>query len=301
MKKRTDIITIIGAIVFVTSLSVGEALGYTSINFKSVWFYISLIVVISSVILACMDLKGKFKSKNTELAKRFYMQGLHFKMRGELNPAISNFKIALMAAPDFAPAHQSLGEIFLLQGKHKKAAKHFMKAQDLDFKESSLGTAVTKSATSSVGGVLTNGKYGFSVKSPDGWKIRGGKESKLANNDFVVEFIGRNAHIHVIAGKTNDVSTKDTEHNAIRNIHLTGANLESFRHIQLDGIEAIEAIYVTKLGTKIKKVGLVNNHIEFVITCGTTNKYADFGKYEPVFDKCLQSFKFTHTGKLEKV
>lgn len=292
MRKRTDIIIIIASVAFITFLSIGEATGCVSIDFKSAWFYIAIIVVILAVVQACMDLKGKFKSRNTELAKRFYMQGLEFKMRGELNPAISNFKMALIVAPDFTLAHQALGEALLLKGKHKKAAKHFMKAHDLDFKESEPEALGTESSESLVAGLTTSKKYGFSIICPEGWKVIGGKESKLAGGDFVVEFRGPNAHIHIIVGRTNDVSIEDTERNALRNLHLVRGKLESFKRIELDGTKAVEAIYATQYDTKIKKIGLVSNHIEFVITCGTTNKKAEFKQCEPIFDECLQSLRF---------
>ena len=65
--------------------------------------------------------------------------------------------------------------------------------------------------------------------------------------------------------------------------------MESLKRIKVDNAEAVEAVY-TSLGLKTKKVGFVKDCIEYIITCGI--KPDLFDEYEPIFDECIQSFKF---------
>jgi len=66
--------------------------------------------------------------------------------------------------------------------------------------------------------------------------------------------------------------------------------MESLERIKIDGVEAVEAIYNIPIGIKTKKVGFVKGGVEYIITCGVRS--GKFGEYEPIFDECIQSFKF---------
>lgn len=129
--KMLDIITIICAAFVTISLLVAEPLGYGS--FKYAWAkYFFILFSVFAAILSWMDLKGKFRSRNLRLATRFYNQGLVFNAKGDLDAAISNYKMALNMDPDFVLAHTALGHAFFLKGKLNKSIKEFRKATEID-------------------------------------------------------------------------------------------------------------------------------------------------------------------------
>ncbi|MFV9676548.1 MAG: tetratricopeptide repeat protein [Methanosarcinales archaeon] len=69
-------------------------------------------MLILAAIISWMNLKGKFMSRNLRLAKKFYDQGHVFTMKGDLDAAISNYKMAVNMDSDFVPAHNALGHAF---------------------------------------------------------------------------------------------------------------------------------------------------------------------------------------------
>ncbi|RJS82952.1 hypothetical protein CW713_04520, partial [Methanophagales archaeon] len=97
--------------------------------------------------------------------------------------------------------------------------------------------------------------------------------------------------INLMAGPTygTQESIEDLENLAIRNVHRLKGEMESLKRIKVDNVEAVEAVY-TSLGLKTKKVGFVKDSIEYIITCGINPDL--FDEYEPIFDECIQSFKF---------
>jgi len=66
--------------------------------------------------------------------------------------------------------------------------------------------------------------------------------------------------------------------------------MESLKRIKVDGVAAIEAVYAIPLGIKTKKIGFNKGGVEYIITCGVRS--VKFEEYEPIFDECIQSFKF---------
>lgn len=129
--KIFDIITIICAAFVTIFLLVAEPLGYGS--FKYAWAkYFFILFSVFAAILSWMNLKGKFRSRNLRLATRFYNQGLVFNVEGDLNAAISNYKMALNMDPDFVLAHTALGHAFFSKGKLDKSIKEFRKAIKID-------------------------------------------------------------------------------------------------------------------------------------------------------------------------
>ena len=126
MGKILDIITIICAISLLISMLILDHSRY--IIFKGGWMkYFFIFMLVLTIILSWMDLKDKFKDRNLRLAEKFYGHGLDFSMKGNLNAAISNYKMALNMNSDFAPARNALGYAFFLKGELNKSIKHFKK------------------------------------------------------------------------------------------------------------------------------------------------------------------------------
>lgn len=145
MGRTSDIISIVCAILLIIAMLVVEPSGY--IRFKYGWAkYFFIFMVILAAIISWMSLKGKFRSRNLRLAKKFYDQGLIFNMKGDLDAAISNYKMAVNMDSDFAPAHNALGHAFFSKGKLNKSIKEFKEAIRIDPKfgsaHCSLGAAL---------------------------------------------------------------------------------------------------------------------------------------------------------------
>src|SRR4029077_13850890 len=58
--------------------------------------------------------------------------GKRLRTAGDLEGAVSQFRSAINASQDFAPAHYELGMALLQQGKKEEAVKEFEKAKSLD-------------------------------------------------------------------------------------------------------------------------------------------------------------------------
>jgi tetratricopeptide (TPR) repeat protein len=333
MGRTFDIISLVCAILLIISMLVVEPLGY--IRFKYGWTkYFFIFMMILAAIISWMSLKGKFRSENLILAKKFYEQGHVFNMKGDLDAAISNYKMAVNMYSDFAPAHNALGHAFFSKGKLNKSIKEFKEAIRIDPKFGSaycsLGAALAGAGKmdeailefrkavelepnnvnarealeralkevnqndlekghekKSADEVYSNEEYGFSIKCPKGWRIN----TKLPPEMLVCFTDLRGGSINLMAGSTygTQESIEDLENLAIQNVNRLNGKMESLKRIKLDNIEAIEAIYLA-LGLKTKKVGFVKDGIEYLITCGIKPNL--FDEYEPIFDKCIQSFKF---------
>lgn len=146
------------------------------------------------------------------------------------------------------------------------------------------------------GETYSNDKYGFSIKCPEGWKIKSGLLAKMLarfiDSRTLFHFVDpHGGGINLIAGSTygTQESIEALENFAIRNVHRLKGEMESLKRIKVDNVESIDAVY-SALGLKTKKVGFVKDHIEYLITCGI--KPDLFDEYEPIFDECIQSFKF---------
>lgn len=126
MRKTLDIIYIICAIPILIYMLVFEPSRYAF--FKGGWMkYFLILVLVTIIITSWMDLKGKFKDSNLRSAEKFYGRGLDFSTKGDLNEAISNYKMALNMDSDFAPARNALGYAFFLKGELNISIKHFKK------------------------------------------------------------------------------------------------------------------------------------------------------------------------------
>jgi len=136
--------------------------------------------------------------------------------------------------------------------------------------------------------VYSNNKYGLSIKCPKGWGI----DQEYFHPEMLVQFVNpRGGGINLVAGPIYEPqeSIEDLETLAIRNVHRLNGKLESLKRIKVDNIESVEAVY-TALGLKTKKVGLVRDRIEYIITCSIHPTL--FNKYNPIFDECIHSLKF---------
>ena len=131
MGRKLDIATIICAVCIIIFTLVGERFGY--VNFEYAWAkYFFMLFSVVAAIVSWMDLKGKFKSRNLRLVTKFYNQGLVFNAKGDMDAAISTYKMALNMNPDFALAHNALGHAFFLKGKLNTSIKEFKKATKID-------------------------------------------------------------------------------------------------------------------------------------------------------------------------
>jgi len=141
----------------------------------------------------------------------------------------------------------------------------------------------------------TNEKYGFSIRFPLEWEDA--TKRRPYHPEFVVHAQEKSgfAGINIIAGpqlygpnpSINDIEIQARIH--VENLH--GA-LESLQRIKIDNIDAVMAVYITP-PMKTKKVGLVKDSTEFIITCSSIIEL--FPIYDPIFDECLQSMKWKIT------
>jgi hypothetical protein len=144
--------------------------------------------------------------------------------------------------------------------------------------------------------VYSNDKYGLSIKCPKGWRM----VKTFFPPDMLVQFVDlKGGGINLVAGPIPGIqeSIDDLENLARDNVHRLNGILESLKHIKVDNIDSVEAVY-TALGLKTKKVGLVRNRIEYIITCSINPIL--FDEYNPIFDECIQSLKFKQEQEIRK-
>ena len=72
--------------------------------------------------------------RNTDLQAAVFAtnSGKRLRATGDLDNAIAQFRTALAATPDYAPAHFELGLALQQQGKKEEARQEFEKAASLD-------------------------------------------------------------------------------------------------------------------------------------------------------------------------
>ena len=136
--------------------------------------------------------------------------------------------------------------------------------------------------------LYSNNRYRFSMKYPKEWR----PIQTLFHPEMIFQFVDqRGGGINLMAGPIYgpQETIEDIENLAIRNVHRLKGKLESLKHIKVDNVGAVEAVY-TALGLKTKKIGFVKDCIEYIITCSIHPDL--FDKYEPIFDECIHSFKF---------
>lgn len=76
-----------------------------------------------------LDAKGKGEPRKHEALA---FAGLAHRLRGEYEQAEAAFRGALAIRPDYAMAHESLGALYLIQGRHAEAIPPLERAIDLD-------------------------------------------------------------------------------------------------------------------------------------------------------------------------
>lgn len=131
---------------------------------------------------------------------------------------------------------------------------------------------------------------GFSIKLPDRWKnvMHPGQQYRELVLHVADRFSG--ASINVLAGPQAygpDPSISDLEAQAARHLEQFHAVPEYRKPLKIGGIDALELGY-TAMNLRTKKMAMVRNGIEYIVTCSAPLTVASF--YEPVFDECLRSF-----------
>jgi len=144
-------------------------------------------------------------------------------------------------------------------------------------------------------GTYTNEKLGFSILLPQEWEDAT-KESSY-NPEVVVHARDKErvAAINIIAGPQPygpHPSVEDLKIEARRHVNNLHGNLESIRQMKIGNVDAVIAVYKA-LSMKTKKVALVKDNTEFIITCSSIPGL--FPAYEDVFDECLQSLEWKCT------
>lgn len=230
---------------------------------------------------------------NVESAKRLYEQSMVLDSSGDTDGAISRLILALYQAPDFIPAYILLGRLYFIKGDLKRSVKIFQKALKID-PESPQALDGVKTITQIISekqladNTFTSEHFRFSVQCPEGWKI-----SPRHVPEQVVTFVShrKGEHINVVAGPTEGQyeSIRDLENQALRTIHWNKFTYRSMRQIRVDNIQAVEIVYDGPLYLRSKKVGFVNNGIEYLITGGV--KAEDFENSEHIIDTFVQSFR----------
>lgn len=143
----------------------------------------------------------------------------------------------------------------------------------------------------------SNEKYGFLIKYPKEWVLEILEPKPEVTVDLNVWF-GIRGKVdcsimvgpigHTIYGKTlQEIENRARVHRQSENVCPI-----SSKHLTIDGIEAYRHVYTAKQPTRyVKQVGLFENNNEYLLLFRV---YAqeDFERYEPVFDDCIQSFKF---------
>ncbi|MDY6894096.1 MAG: tetratricopeptide repeat protein [Thermotogota bacterium] len=235
--------------------------------------------------------------------------------KGMLDDAIDEYKAVLSINPNLVEAHYKLGKVFLKKEMFDEAKKEFKEVLKIDSShinarynletlniEVNLGDSQNEEISDlkikkshydkkkSVGETYSNDNYGFSMRFPKGWR----EASDTSYSELLCQFedsVG--GSINIIAGPIYGVqeTIEDLENMAKRNVKNLNGIMISLKRIEVDNLEAIEAIY-TALGMETKKVGFVKDGNEFIITCSCGTTPGLFAKYEPIFDECIQSIKF---------
>lgn len=172
---------------------------------------------------------------------------------------------------------------------------------------------VPREPTMVLGEVYKSDQYRFSIRCPSGWKIHTEVKESLPEkllffvskldlyiksllkgeipfyvDETLFEFedprgIGR---INLIVGSCTE-TLKDTIEFAKK--YVSGPS-KKIKVISIGSDQAVEVIYDMPGNQRIKKVSIIKYGYEYVFTCAAYKE--SFGKYEPIFDICIQSLKF---------
>jgi hypothetical protein len=146
-------------------------------------------------------------------------------------------------------------------------------------------------------GTYTNEKYGFSISFPLDWEDATKEDSSCSG--LVVHAREKNgfAAINIIAGPQlygPHPTIDDIELQARINVKNLRGTLETIQKITINTTDAVMAVY-TVYPVKTRKVGLVKDNIEFIITCSSLIDI--FPVYDPIFVDCIQSMNWLHEPK----
>jgi hypothetical protein len=138
-------------------------------------------------------------------------------------------------------------------------------------------------------GTYSSERFGLSLLLPQGWEDATDEEPR--HPEIVVRARDRErvAALNIIAGPQPygpHPSLADLEREARRDVDLLNGDLISLERIKIGGTDAVMAVY-TAHAMMTKKVGLVKDDTEFIITCSSAPEL--FPAYSKVFDDCLQS------------
>jgi len=144
-------------------------------------------------------------------------------------------------------------------------------------------------------GTYTNEKFGFSILLPQEWEDTTKESSHNPEVILHARDKDRVAAVNIIAGPHPygpHPSVEDLKIQALRHVNNLHGNLESIQQKKIGNIDAVIAVYEA-LSMKTKKVALVKDNTEFIITFSSVPDL--FPAYEEVFDECLQSLQWKHT------
>ena len=288
MKELRDTITFVAAIIlFSAPLSVILVLGESVVEW---WWLLGYYVVLIGLSFVLMGLKYSIvQEMGRDMAKIFLIFSLSGTSTVIILVFISFFVIRAMGhdVPSFIWVCFYVFAFVMGYQRFKEREETFVMLKKPKCKEEAAdGISKTKKQ---IGRTCSNDKYGFSIKCPMGWGIN---DAKLPPETLVHFIDSEGGGINLMAGPTygTQESIEELENLAIRNVRRFRGKMESLKRIKVDGVEAVEAVYAIPLGIKTKKIGFNKGGVEYIITCGVRS--VKFEEYEPIFDECIQSFKF---------
>ena len=152
----------------------------------------------------------------------------------------------------------------------------------------------------------SNDKYGFSIKYPKGWAL----DILEPKPEFTVELsvwfgirgkVACSIMVGPIGPTTYGRTPKELENRARLHRQDLNANLISSKYLTIDGVEAYEHVYTAKYPPRyVKQVGFFKGNDEYLLLFKVFSK-EDFEKYEPIFDDCIQSFKFKREDRKQNI
>ena len=293
MKELRDAITFVTAIIlFSAPLNVILVLGESVVEW---WWLLGYYVVFIVLSFALMGLKySVVQDIGRDMAKVLLIFSLSGTSTMVILVFIAFFAIRAMGhdVSSFMWACFYVFALVMGYPKFKEREETFVMLKKPRHNEKRFGDEISKTKEQ-INKMYSNNKYDFVIKCPKEWRIN---DTKLPPETLVHFVDSGGGTINLMAGPTygTQESIEEIENLAIRNVYRFRGEMESLKRIKIDGVEAVEAVYDTPMGVKTKKVGFVKTGIEYIITCGIESDL--FDEYEPIFDECIQSFKFKRHG-----
>ena len=145
--------------------------------------------------------------------------------------------------------------------------------------------------------IYSNDKYSFSIEYPKVWAL----DILEPKPEFTVELsvwfgIRGKVACSIMVGPIGPTiygrTPKELENRARLHRQNLNATLLSSKRLTIDGIDAYEHVYAAEYPKRyVKQVGFFKGDDEYLLLFKAFSK-GDFEKYEPIFDECIQSFKF---------